>query len=345
MKVRNLLLSAGILLFSLVSCAHPAASGYADSRYFAMDTVVTLRLAKDGVPDDALKSAEAGFEKRLTELDTLYSVHNEESPLYHFNHSADPLENADGRLVDLLHTASAVSLWSGGAFDDTLGALSDLWNIPGGGPVPVKDQIREALGHTGQSCFTLTEDGAVRNDPDAMLDLGAIAKGAAAEELVGLLRDTGVPYGLVSVGGNIGCFGGEAREEPFKIGIRDPDDEAGVIGYLYLRDGFVSVSGDYERYFEEDGVRYHHILDGRTGYPADSGLRSVAVWSTDGAAADALSTAFFVLGCDRSAERCSDCPYTCGAVFILSNHHVRVTPELAGSFELTASGYTLDPCE
>ena len=333
-----------LLSLLLSSCGEADFTGtYADSRFFAMDTVVTVRLSQDGNSADLLKDAAARCEDRLRELDRLYSVHDEESPLYHLNHSADPLTNADSRLVSLLHTADALSRFTNGAFDDTLGALSKLWNIPGGGPVPSGDAIRETLAHTGAACFTVTDDGVVRNDPCAMLDLGGIAKGAATEELVSLLRDCGIGHGLVSVGGNIGVFGEKETGDPFKIGVRDPDDPDGVIGYLYLTSGFVSVSGDYERYFEQDGVRYHHILDSRTGYPADSGLRSAAVFSENGAEADALSTALFVLGYDGAMERYADGGYPFEAVFILDNHHVRVTPGLADLFELTADGYVLDP--
>jgi predicted phage replisome organizer len=149
--------------------------------------------------------------------------------------------------------------------------------------------------------FTLCVSEEEMSDPDKRRKyLGGIGKGAAADELIRYLETSEISHGLVSVGGTIGVFGDKPDGTPYKIGVRDPDDPNGVVTYLHIRDGFVAVSGDYERYFEEDGVRYHHIFDPYTGIPADGGLRETAVYCTSGAVADALSTALFVMGKDAS---------------------------------------------
>jgi len=109
-----------------------------------------------------------------------------------------------------------------------------------------------------------------------MLDLGGAAKGYICEKAVDSLISCGAEYGIVSIGGNIGVFGENPNGGQWNIGIKNPSEPSELIGKVAIEGGFVAVSGDYERYFERDGVRYHHIIDPSTGYPAESGVRSAA---------------------------------------------------------------------
>lgn len=334
-----------ILTLSLTCCSRTGAE-FRDYTYFAMDTVVTLRLAQGGLSPDTLAETADSCASLLAKLESELSSHNPASPVYRLNHgeSAELPPSA----ASVLETALSVSNLSDGAYDCTLGPLIELWNVTGGGPVPSPDAIAEAMAHTGADRFRFDGSFAEPLEPGVSLDLGGVGKGYAAEAIADLLSESEVPYGLVSLGGNIGIFGTREDGSPYKIGVRDPakpEDPSAVIGYLYLTEGFVSVSGDYERYFEENGRRYHHILDPKTGYPADSGLHSTAVWSRDGAAADALSTALFVLGEDGALalyrELRNDDETSFEAVLVADGGRIVVTDGLKDRFTLTNDNYTL----
>lgn len=304
MKLRIFALLA-TFVFLLSGCTRDPEE-YRDTVFFAMDTYITVRLARAGITEKQLDEVSSECERIVRDLESVLSAHDPESELYALNHSDAEFTIISDTLEDVLTTVCDIHGITGGAYDCTLGGLAELWNITGGGPVPDKEDIDAALAHIGYNTITLDEkrNTVMRPDTDVQLDLGGIGKGAAADRLIWYLETTDIPYGLVSVGGTIGVFGDKPDGTPYKIGIRDPDDPNGVVGYLLIDEGFVAVSGDYERYFEDNGVRYHHIFDPSTGYPADSGLRSTAVHSLNGATADALSTALFVMGAEAALELC-----------------------------------------
>lgn len=307
----SILFAALFALFALLcSCtAQSQTEGeYYDDVFFAMDTYVTVRLARVGQTEDSLSAVRDECERIVAELEETLTSHSPNGEVYALNESGAETCTVSPTLAAVLSEAVELSELTDGAFDFTLGRLTELWNVTGGGPVPSVRDIEEALSHVGCESVTVTvvsgEDGGTvsRSDTNVSIDLGGVGKGAAADALIEYLSGTDVSHGLVSVGGTIGVFGEKPNGEPYLIGIRSPEDAGEVIGYLRVCDGFVSVSGDYERYFEEEGVRYHHILDRATGRPADSGLCETAVYAERGAVADALSTALFVMGRDRSLE-------------------------------------------
>ncbi|NLF34566.1 MAG: FAD:protein FMN transferase, partial [Clostridiales bacterium] len=164
------------------------------------------------------------------------------------------------------------------------------------------------------------------------IDLGAIAKGAAAAGAADVLRDHGVTSGLLMLGGNITALGHKPDGTPWRVAVRDPADRDSYLCVLSLTDQSASTSGGYERYFEEHGVLYHHIIDPSTGYPAECGLLSVTVVSADDTAADALSTALFVLGEEGALSlwRASD---DFEAILIRTDGRVLVTEGLEAVME------------
>lgn len=333
-----LLTAAALVCVLLTGCASDTAE-YKDYSYFAMDTYITIRLAyktENGnrLSDEYLDSAAEECEDILAGIDLAISCHNPKSDVYALNSDINKMLSADDDLLAILETADKIHSLTDGVFDYSLGALTELWNVNGGGPVPDIADINEAMRHTGTDKFSVSGKSVTKLDPAAKLDFGGIGKGIAAQRLLEYLSTTDIEYGIVSLGGNIGVYGEKPEYGNYKIGLNDPDDPEKIACYFYLTSGFVSVSGNNEHYFEENGVRYHGIIDPRTGYPADSGLDSVAVHTANGALSDALSTALFILGEEKSMELYESGSLDFEAVFISSDGNITYTPGLEGSFEI-----------
>lgn len=198
-----------------------------------------------------------------------------------------------------------VSMDSGGALDVTLGRLSRLWNLDGTdfSRIPEEGQVRDALKDTGFGRVQFPENG-IWLPPGMQLDLGAVGKGIACDRVRAYLNSRSQITGaVVAVGGSVVTYGQKPDGSPWKVAIVHPREEGSYLGVLSLTgEQFVSTSGDYERYVTVDGVRYHHILDPATGYPARSGLCSVTIVCGSGLLADALSTACFVLGSEQGLD-------------------------------------------
>ena len=134
------------------------------------------------------------------------------------------------------------------------------------------------------------------------IDFGGIAKGYTSSEIMKIFDANGIKSGLVSLGGNVQALGCKTDKSKWKVAIQNPDNEEDYIGVLAIENKAVITSGGYERYFENNGKIYHHIIDPATGYPADSGLKSVTIVSEDGTLADGLSTSLFIMGLDKAKE-------------------------------------------
>ena len=322
-------------------------SGYREHIIYGMDTYITFKLscsASDGseIDDGCADELERECSQIISNNEMLMSSHNDDAMVYGLNHGVERIDEAAETLISILRMSIDISNKTAGAYNPALGSLTELWNVSGGGPVPSDADITSALEHISADCITVTDNSVSKSDPDCHIDLGGIGKGYTAQEIVEHLASKGVSYGLVSMGGNVGVFGVKEDSSPFKIGICDPNNTSSVLGYLSIESGFISVSGDYERYFEENGRRYHHIIDPDTGYPAESGLRSVAVWSNNGAVSDALSTALFVMGTEKSLEfyRSGDMHFE--AIFITNENEIILTDGLSdGAFELSGSTYSI----
>lgn len=212
------------------------------------------------------------------------------------------------RTFDLLQRAKELSEQSDGAFDITIAPVVELWGITSDHPhVPTDEELAQAMALMGLEDLVLDEEACTvyLTRPGMAIDLGGIAKGWTADQLREYARELGAERGYVSLGGNLMIIGERPDGDPFKFGLRDPQGDASTyLGTVTLEDGCtMATTGGYERYFEEDGIRYHHVLDPRTGYPADSDLLSVAVISKDGTLADYLSTTLFVPGVGGSQGR------------------------------------------
>ena len=228
---------------------------------------------------------------------------------------------------------------SGGAFDITIAPISWLWDFDEEPHLPQASTIESLLPAVDYTQLSLQEDGtaALRSSSSA-LDLGAVGKGAACDAAVAAYQEAGVERAVVSVGGSVGVYGEKPFGQKWQVSVRNPDTD-GALGVLSVSSGFLSTSGSYEKQFTEDGVTYHHLLDPSTGYPADSGLLSVTVWSSSGALSDALSTACFVLGLEDSLPLLEQ--FDSQALFITQERQIYLTSGLEDAFTLSSGDYIL----
>lgn len=233
---------------------------------------------------------------------------------------------------------------SQGSFDPTIGMLTRLWDIEGDNPsVPSEEEIAAALGKAGWEKVHLDEAGlTLKMDDGCTLDFGATGKGIGCDRVADFLKDQkDIAGAVVSIGGSNLVYGSKPDGQPWKVAIQDPRGLTGeLMAYISLEGThFVSTSGDYEKYFEEDGKRYHHILDPHTGYPADSGLISVTVICDSGLLSDGLSTACFVLGREKALDLLD--LYGAEGILVDQDKNVYVTEGIRDTYNPMASGYKL----
>ena len=257
-------------------------------------------------------------------------------PQYRINESAGSSVSVSPDTAKIIGQCIDISDDCGGVFDITIGNVTKLWDFGGNNQrLPSDDEIKTALGSVGYKNVSISGN-AVRINKGQSLDLGAVGKGFACDKIKDLLTKGRTKSAVVSVGGSLLIYGNRT----FPIGIINPDNDKQSMGTLKLKDTCVSTSGNYEKYFEKDGKRYHHILNATTGYPATSEFKSVTVVCSSGLLSDALSTVCYIAGYRKSVDILKE--YDAEAVFIFNNNAVKVTDGLADKFTVTDDSYTLD---
>ena len=325
----------------------PASRG-PESQY-ALGTFCTINLFDKG--NSKLYSQVFG---RIHYLEDIFSANQEGTDLDKVNKSAGlyPVK-VRMELIVVLEKALEYAEKSGGAFDPTIGPLVKLWGIGiDEGHVPENDDIKKALELVNyRECEINREESTVFLKRAGMaLDLGAIAKGYAADEAARLLASEGVNSGIIDLGGNIFAMG-EKKESGgigayWRVGVQDPrTDRGNYIGVLNVKNKSVVTSGVYERFFEKDGKRYHHILSigqqsESSGFPVENNLLSVTITADDSIDADALSTAAFALGWEKGRELIAGVKGA-GGIFMFDDLSVYVTENLEKDFSLTNAEYRL----
>ncbi|MCR5353858.1 MAG: FAD:protein FMN transferase [Clostridiales bacterium] len=330
MKLKIILLSAVFFLLILSSCEN-GAEKYNSDTFFAMDTFITLS-AKDA-SGELLKSAE----NKTKAYEKIFSRKDESSELYKINASLS--EEASDELVLMIKNAFDVSEKTHNAFNPCLGAISDLWDFTNKKYVPSDSEISEILPCCSPGKVKIDGNTVSKEDLNTVIDLGACAKGYSAQKIIEYLKENGVSDAYVNFGGNVSVCGFSESGTAWKIGIKNPFMTDDIIGYIVCTDKTVSVSGDYERFFEKDGKIYHHIIDPDTGYPSDSGVKSVAVISPDGFISDALSTALFVMGVENSLDFYERKIYDFEAIFVTNDGKVYATSGIKDDFILFGDAY------
>lgn len=305
MKSFRLLPALPALLLLLSGCARPAPSADVsagvsanaqanESVFFAMDTVMQLTVYGDeGLLDDA--------QERVNELEAELSVTSEDSEIYALNQTGSGTLSQDA--ADLLGKALAICGQTNGALDLSIYPVVRAWGFTTGEyGVPEASELSELLAHVDYTKIILDEETRrVSLEPGMEIDLGSVAKGYTSDQLISLFQQAGVTSALVNLGGNVQALGCKPDGSPWRIAVQDPLGD-GYIGVLDVAGQAVITSGGYERYFEEDGQTYWHIIDPATGAPARSGLISVTIVGDSGILCDGLSTALFIKGYEGAVD-------------------------------------------
>ena len=300
-KTLSAVLTASALLLTGCSGAKSSTQIDQDLTYTDMlfDTVIKIQIL-----DPADESILDGLMNLCEKYDTMFSTTNTDSELYKLNHANGQPFTVSSETAHLIQEGIHYSELSGGAFDLTIEPVSALWDFKADKPtVPSSDAIAQAVSHVDYTKVDIQDNTVTLEDPEAGIDLGAIAKGYIADQVKTYLKKQGVKHAIINLGGNVDVIGTKPDGSKYNIGIQKPFDESGeAITSVQLKDQTVVTSGIYERYFKKNGKLYHHILDPRTGYPCENNLYSVSIITDSSTKADALSTTCFLLGYEKGME-------------------------------------------
>ena len=310
-KFLSTLISIILSVTLFTSCSEEA---LVKKQGFFFDTVVNISLEED----DADKAEDVFI--LCSDLEEIFSRTKENSELWKLN-NGDTV-SLSPEMKEVMEFSLSVSKASDGAFDITVSPLIDLWNVKERTSPPSDDEIEEARSKVGYKNISLSPF----KTNGCEIDLGAVAKGYAADKIIEQLRSKGVENAIVDLGGNVALLG------EYTVGITDPFRPGELYAKIKLKDKSAVTSGAYQRYFEHDGKRYHHIIDPRTGTCADSGLASVTVISKSSMQADALSTAIFVLG-KEGISLCKEFPDT-DALLITNDSEIITTDGFEKKYSL-----------
>ena len=265
------------------------------------EAIMGTRIAVEVWHDDpaAAESAIDAVIAEMHRIDALMSTYKPESQLSQVNRdaAAAPVK-VDAELARLIARSLEFSEMSGGAFDITYASVGYLYDYRAG-THPTEAEIEAALPAINwrHVVVDLAASTVRFLRPGVRIDLGGIAKGHAVDSSIAILQKRGIRNGTVTAGGDSRILG-DRRGRPWVVGIRHPDDRERVIARIPLEDAAISTSGDYERYFDEDGVRYHHIIDPKTG-KSPHGVRSVTVIAPTSTFAEGLTKSVFIMGPER----------------------------------------------
>ena len=321
-------LSAALLsaAFLLTGCSGAPTQEPETATFFAMDTAMDFT-----VYGDAALLGEA--ETLIGSLEEQVSVTDEHSDIYAIDHTGSG--SLSGNAAELMEQALELCRRTGGALDISVYPIVRAWGFTTGGyQVPDEETIQSLLPLVDYTQIQYDAATGVVTLPEGMeIDLGSVAKGYAGQLAAQMLREHGVQSALLNLGGNVQTVGTKPDGSPWQIGIKDPQGEDAMM-VLSVEDQAVVTSGGYERYFEQDGQTYWHIMDPSTGHPADSGLLSVTIVGKQGIICDGLSTSLFVMGLEKAADLwAQSCDFE--AVFVTASGEVYITEGLQDRFALT----------
>lgn len=333
-------ISLGLAFYpTAVQAAEPAVYTKTD---FAMDTVVMETVYSTG---EDITDSVIGILKNL-EIN-LISWTNENSQIYRLNEKSGEEAEVSEELSGYLKQILKLSEDSDGAMDPTLGKVIRLWDIDGENPhIPADTELKSLMENVGYE-KVLISGNKVTVEEGCTLDLGAVGKGIGCDAIADYLEKLPEVSGMiVNLGGSsVMSYGEKTDGTAWKVAVTDPrNTEGDYLGVISLNGKeFLSTSGDYEKYFIEDGKRYHHILDSASGYPVDNGITSVTVVCNNGLNADGLSTACFALGVEKGQELLEK--YEADGLFVDDEGRIYVTAGMEERFELIQTSYEIRSAE
>lgn len=295
---KRCILWLSVCFIAFTSCSGKTLKNEPQSKsFFAMDTYMTITAYGENA-ESILNQAE----KKVSELENLWSVTNENSVIYAINHSNGESVYVSPETAELIDFSINISEMTDGALDCTMYPVLTEWGFTTGNyQIPNDERISELLAYTDYRKIKFNGE-YVQLPENMQIDLGAVGKGYTGDLVVEMLKENGVESALLDLGGNIQTIGTKPDGTEWKLGLRSPFDE-GSFATLEVSDCAVITSGGYERYFVGDnGETYWHILNPKTGKPAHSGLVSVTVVGKEGRLCDALSTSLFVMGIEKAVE-------------------------------------------
>ena len=313
------------LLF-LTGCSAESSPEPVQGTFFAMDTMMDFTIyGESGLINQS--------ESLIASLESLVSVTDADSELYAINQTGSGMLTEEAS--SLMKQALEICRRTDGALDLSIYPIVRAWGFTTGSyQVPDEAEIQALLPLVDYRKIQYDAATGTVTLPEGMeIDLGSVAKGYAGQLVAQMLRDNGVESALLSLGGNVQTVGTKPDGSPWQIGIKDPQGEDAMM-VLSVEDQAVVTSGGYERYFEQDGQTYWHIMDPSTGHPADSGLLSVTIVGKQGIICDGLSTSLFVMGLEKAADLwAQSCDFE--AVFVTASGEVYITEGLQDRFALT----------
>lgn len=329
-----------IMSLGLMSCGKKEADFQPISKSdILLDTPCKVTIY-DNVSEDILDKA---FEK-LKEVDSKMNASSDISEISQVNSNAgkEYVKVSDDTFY-VIEQGKKYGELTNGIFDVTIGPLVKLWGInTDHARVPAKLEIDAKLPLVNYENILLKDDTkeVMLKNPGMELDLGGIAKGYAADAVAEVLRANGVEHAIIDLGGNILTLGSKVNGDDWKIGIQNPNTERGqYLATIEVVNKTIVTSGIYERYFEQDGKRYHHILDTSTGYPVDNNLASVTIVTDKSIDGDALAKAF-CMGIDKGKEFVQ--AQGAEAIFVTKDSKIYLTDGLKGNFKLNDDSFTLE---
>lgn len=292
----HILISLFFLLL-LSGCSLPGIKKEAGSQFFAMDTYMSVDVYGENAKEVLEKARQ-----EITRLDDLLSTGKQASEVSKINENSGGVLSEDTEL--LLEASMSLYQETNGNFDITIYPVMKLWGFADQTfQIPSKEALESTLQKVNGSLLDYDASTHTLCMPEGMqIDFGGIAKGYTSQRISEIIKQNGIEHAMIDLGGNIQVVGKKPDGSDWRIAVKDPENTQRYLGIISTSDMAVITSGGYERYFEEEGIRYHHIIDPKTGYPAKEELLSVTIVCENGMLADGLSTSLFIMGLEKSVE-------------------------------------------
>lgn len=303
-----------IIFIVLTGCSNSSPKEYYSATGFYFDTIIDIKIYNQNCNEETINTILSDCLSRCSYYENIFSRTLETSELYKVNNSNGKIVKVNSELISLIKEALSIENQSEGLVSPSIGILTDCWKIGKSDfKLPTQEEIDKALSHIDSSKIIIdeTEQTIQLLDPEMKIDLGFIAKGYIADKLKEYLLSQNITSGIINLGGNVLTIGSK-NNKPYNIGIKNPTDPNSILTNINVIDKSIVSSGNYERYSDYKGIRYHHILSSKTGYPVgimdseinkddySDTLSQVTIISNDSITGDKLSTLCFILGYNKS---------------------------------------------